>query len=178
MLLPGPRVSLHVRTVSSFSTTVHEPSQVHTPVFIACTRPTMRRVDAGKVELDGAQYLGFKLPFTVSQLTVIEAILVGGAEIYRNGARGLENRIYPGASQLARSVPSLCWIIAAIAATFVAHMLLGRSRRASPQAATNCCPAADLGHLPAVQPEASLLMPGPSFLEKMKQCLLPSRWRL
>ena len=55
------------------------------------------RVDAGKVELDGAQYLGFKLPFTVSQLTVIEAILVGGAEIYRNGARGLENRIYPGA---------------------------------------------------------------------------------
>lgn len=53
-------------------------------------------VDAGKVELDGAQYLGFRLPFTISQLTVIEVILVGGAEIYRNRARGLETRIYPG----------------------------------------------------------------------------------
>ena len=49
------------------------------------------------MELDGARYLGFKLPFTISQLTVIEAILVGGAEIYRNQARGLETRIYPGA---------------------------------------------------------------------------------
>ena len=54
------------------------------------------RVDAGKVELDGAQYLGFRLPFTISQLSVIEAILVGGAEVYRNRARGLETRIYPG----------------------------------------------------------------------------------
>ena len=48
------------------------------------------------MELDGAQYLGFRLPFTISQLTVIEVILVGGAEIYRNRARGLETRIYPG----------------------------------------------------------------------------------
>ena len=32
--------------------------------------------DAGKVELDGASYLGFSLPFTVSQLCWIEAILV------------------------------------------------------------------------------------------------------
>ena len=34
-------------------------------------------VDAGKVELDGAQYLGFSLPFSISQLVWIEAILVG-----------------------------------------------------------------------------------------------------
>ena len=56
-----------------------------------------RRVDAGKVELDGAQYLGFTLPFSISQLVWIEALLVGGAEVYRNGATDLEERIYPGA---------------------------------------------------------------------------------
>lgn len=53
-------------------------------------------VDAGKVELDGAQYLGFSLPFSISQLVWIEAILVGGAEIYRNGELDLEKRLYPG----------------------------------------------------------------------------------
>ncbi|KAK9858023.1 hypothetical protein WJX84_009826 [Apatococcus fuscideae] len=53
-------------------------------------------VDAGKVELDGAQYLGFRLPFTISQLCWIEAILVGGAEVYRNGELNSEKRIYPG----------------------------------------------------------------------------------
>ena len=57
-------------------------------------------MDAGKVELDGAQYLGFRLPFTISQLSVIEAVLVGGAEVYRNRARGLETRIYPGMPRL------------------------------------------------------------------------------
>ena len=56
----------------------------------------MRRVDAGKVELDGAQYLGFNLPFSISQLLWIEALLVGGAEIYRNSSTNLEERIYPG----------------------------------------------------------------------------------
>jgi len=35
-------------------------------------------VDAGKVELDGAQYLGFTLPFSISQLVWIEALLVRG----------------------------------------------------------------------------------------------------
>jgi len=49
------------------------------------------------VELDGAQYLGFTLPFSISQLVWIEALLVGGAEVYRNGATDLEERIYPGA---------------------------------------------------------------------------------
>lgn len=52
--------------------------------------------DAGKVELDGAQYLGFGLPFSVSQLVWIEAILVGGAEIYRNTELDPERRLYPG----------------------------------------------------------------------------------
>lgn len=53
-------------------------------------------VDAGKVELDGAQYLGFRLPFTITQLVWIEAILVGGAEVYRNREREPEKRLYPG----------------------------------------------------------------------------------
>lgn len=56
----------------------------------------MCRVDAGKVELDGTQYLGFRLPFTITQLVWIEAILVGGAEIYRNSQLDLEKRLYPG----------------------------------------------------------------------------------
>ena len=58
------------------------------------------RVDAGKVELDGARYLNFNLPFSISQLVWIEAILVGGAEIYRNRELDPEARIYPGALAL------------------------------------------------------------------------------
>ena len=58
------------------------------------------RVDAGKVELDGARYLNFNLPFSISQLVWIEAILVGGAEIYRNRELDPEARIYPGALSL------------------------------------------------------------------------------
>ena len=54
------------------------------------------RVDAGKVELDGTQYLGFSLPFSISQLIWIEVLLVGGAEIYRNRSTDLQERIYPG----------------------------------------------------------------------------------
>lgn len=45
---------------------------------------------------DGTQYLGFSLPFSITQLVWIEAILVGGAEIYRNGELDDEKRIYPG----------------------------------------------------------------------------------
>eukprot|EP00879_Flechtneria_rotunda_P032101 GHRR01035256.1.p1 GENE.GHRR01035256.1~~GHRR01035256.1.p1 ORF type:complete len:308 (-),score=82.01 GHRR01035256.1:360-1250(-) len=52
--------------------------------------------EAGKVELDGAQYAGFQLPFTISQLVWIEAILVGGAEYYRNTELDPEKRLYPG----------------------------------------------------------------------------------
>merc|ERR1739845_180374 len=53
-------------------------------------------VDAGKVELDGARYLDFDLPFTISQLCWIEAFAVGGAELYRNSELDAEKRIYPG----------------------------------------------------------------------------------
>jgi light-harvesting complex II chlorophyll a/b binding protein 4 len=57
-------------------------------------------VDAGKVELDGASYAGFALPFSISQLCWIEAILVGGAEIYRNTELDPERRCYPGEHSL------------------------------------------------------------------------------
>lgn len=53
-------------------------------------------IDAGKVELDGASYLGLPLPFSISQLCWIEALLVGGAEVYRNTELDPELRLYPG----------------------------------------------------------------------------------
>jgi light-harvesting complex II chlorophyll a/b binding protein 4 len=52
--------------------------------------------EAGKVELDGATYAGFDLPFSITQLVWIEAIRVGGAEIYRNTELDPERRLYPG----------------------------------------------------------------------------------
>merc|ERR1711977_26078 len=53
-------------------------------------------VDAGKIELDGARYLSFDLPFSISQLCWIELFAVGGAELYRNGELDPEGRLYPG----------------------------------------------------------------------------------
>lgn len=53
-------------------------------------------VEAGKVELDGAQYFGLNLPFTITQLVWIEVLLVGGAEIYRNTELDPVKRLYPG----------------------------------------------------------------------------------
>merc|ERR1712124_116538 len=53
-------------------------------------------VDAGKIELDGARYLSFDLPFSISQLCWIELFAVGGAELYRNGELSSEGRLYPG----------------------------------------------------------------------------------
>jgi Chlorophyll A-B binding protein len=53
-------------------------------------------VEAGKVELDGATYAGFSLPFSISQLVIIEVLLVGGAELYRNSELDPEKRCYPG----------------------------------------------------------------------------------
>lgn len=52
--------------------------------------------DAGKVELDGLTYFGFDLPFTLTQVVWIEAILMGGVEILRNRETDLEKRCYPG----------------------------------------------------------------------------------
>jgi len=53
-------------------------------------------VEAGKVELDGARYLNFDIPLTISQLCWIEAFAVGGAELYRNGQLDADKRTYPG----------------------------------------------------------------------------------
>jgi hypothetical protein len=64
---------------------------------VSCYSP---RAEAGKVELDGATYAGFTLPFSITQLVWIEAILVGGAELYRNSELDPERRCYPGATLL------------------------------------------------------------------------------
>ena len=61
------------------------------------------------MELDGAQYLGFRLPFTITQLVWIEAILVGGAEVYRNREREPEKRLYPG--KLSCSACGIPWTL-------------------------------------------------------------------
>merc|ERR1712151_1368723 len=47
-------------------------------------------------ELDGLRYLSFEIPLTITQLCWIEALAIGGAELYRNSAFDLEKRIYPG----------------------------------------------------------------------------------
>merc|ERR1711907_828841 len=65
-------------------------------VFVAESATGVSWVDAGKVELDGARYLDFELPFSLSQLCWIEAITVGGAELSRNGELDAEKRVYPG----------------------------------------------------------------------------------
>merc|ERR1719240_2234752 len=65
-------------------------------VIVAESATGVAWIDAGKVELDGARYLNFELPFSISQLCWIEALAVGGAELYRNSELDLEKRIYPG----------------------------------------------------------------------------------
>jgi light-harvesting complex II chlorophyll a/b binding protein 4 len=65
-------------------------------VIIAENSTGISWAEAGKVELDGAKYLSFDLPFSISQLCWIEAILVGGAELYRNTELDPERRCYPG----------------------------------------------------------------------------------
>jgi len=53
-------------------------------------------IDAGKIELEQAQYLGFNLPFDVTTLTIIEVIIMGYIEAQRNAELDSEKRIYPG----------------------------------------------------------------------------------
>jgi len=65
-------------------------------IIVAESATGVSWVDAGKVELDGAKYLSFDLPFSISQLCWVEALAVGGAELYRNGELDTEKRIYPG----------------------------------------------------------------------------------
>jgi len=65
-------------------------------VIVAESSTGVSWVDAGKVELDGARYLDFDLPFSLTQLCWIEALAVGGAELSRNGELDAEKRVYPG----------------------------------------------------------------------------------
>lgn len=79
-------------------------------VIIAESTTGVSWVDAGKVELDGARYLNFDLPFSITQLCWIEALAVGGAELYRNGELDTEKRIYPGGpfDPLSLATPGKC----------------------------------------------------------------------
>lgn len=65
-------------------------------VIIAESSTGVSWADAGKVELDGARYLNFDLPFSLPQLCWIEAFAVGGAELYRNSELDISKRCYPG----------------------------------------------------------------------------------
>ena len=54
-------------------------------------------VDAGKIELEqGSSYGGLPLPFDLTQLCILEALLVGGVEVLRNGELDTDKRLYPG----------------------------------------------------------------------------------
>merc|ERR1712070_418613 len=65
-------------------------------VLIAESATGVSWTDAGKVELARTRYLNFDLPFTLSQLCWIEALSVGGAELYRNSELDTTKRLYPG----------------------------------------------------------------------------------
>merc|ERR1712187_87110 len=52
--------------------------------------------NAGVAELEQAQYAGLELPFDVTQVSYIEAILMLGVEVLRNTERDIEKRCYPG----------------------------------------------------------------------------------
>jgi len=87
LLLLRPCSALLMRALPTFRACIH---QQHPPLTRA------RRVDAGKVELDGSSYLGLSLPFTITQLIWIEALLMGAIEVYRNNELDPVRRLYPG----------------------------------------------------------------------------------
>ena len=92
---PGPAWHLHgLCNTHRLKSTTHicTTALTHRPLLMPCTH----RVDAGKVELDGASYFGFGLPFSLTQLIWIEVLAVGGAEFYRNSELNPEKRLYPG----------------------------------------------------------------------------------
>lgn len=53
-------------------------------------------VDAGKVQLEGCQYLGVPISFSIGQLVFVEALLMGYIEVARNTELDSEKRCYPG----------------------------------------------------------------------------------
>jgi len=65
-------------------------------VIVAESTTGVSWIDAGKVELDGARYLNFEIPLSLSQISWFELFAVGTAELYRNGELESEKRIYPG----------------------------------------------------------------------------------
>ena len=62
--------------------------------------------DAGKVELEQPQYLGFPLPgLSVSALTTIEVLLMGYLEVARSAELDQDKRMYPGARSIRSGTP-------------------------------------------------------------------------
>ena len=53
-------------------------------------------IDAGKVELAGAQYFNLGMPFDVGTVSWIEFAAMLGVEYYRNTELDTEKRLYPG----------------------------------------------------------------------------------
>jgi light-harvesting complex II chlorophyll a/b binding protein 4 len=54
-------------------------------------------VDAAKVELAGApQYANLDLPWSISTAAVLNSVLMGGVEVFRNSELDPERRLYPG----------------------------------------------------------------------------------
>merc|ERR1739848_254888 len=53
-------------------------------------------IDAGKVEMGGAQYFNQGLPFDVGTVSWIEFTAMLGVEYYRNTELDTEKRLYPG----------------------------------------------------------------------------------
>mmetsp|Transcript_2123 Transcript_2123/g.7376 ORF Transcript_2123/g.7376 Transcript_2123/m.7376 type:complete len:258 (+) Transcript_2123:92-865(+) len=64
--------------------------------FVAELNTGVNWVDAGKVELEQAQYLGLELPFDITTLTIIEVLVMGYIEFARNSESDREARCYPG----------------------------------------------------------------------------------
>ena len=69
----------------------------------------MARIDAGKVELDGASWAGLALPFSITQLIWIEVLAVGYAEFARNSELDPERRLYPGECVYSWVSDNLTW---------------------------------------------------------------------
>lgn len=65
-------------------------------VLVSETATGVSWVDAGKVELEQTSYFGFDLPFSLTQVSYIEAILMLGVEVLRNTEKDPEKRCYPG----------------------------------------------------------------------------------
>merc|ERR1719343_1888462 len=64
-------------------------------VIVAETATGVQWNDAGAVELEQTSYFGLELPFSLTQISYIEGILMLGVEVLRNTERDPEKRCYP-----------------------------------------------------------------------------------